>query len=85
MAMEKFVLASDVGGLSEMVIPKVSGDLFKADSIGDLIKKINYYQKNQKIRDKIRKKARIWVRNNKDWRVNAKKYKKIYSQLLRSK
>lgn len=84
MAMEKFVLASDVGGLSEMVIPEVSGDLFRADDVDDLSQKILYYINYPKQKDKIQKSAKGWVRNHRNWKKNGLIYKKIYQNLIKN-
>lgn len=82
MAMGKFVLASDVGGLKEMVIPGVSGELFRADNELDFVEKILYYSRYPQKRERIAGCGREWVRKNRDWQKLAKLYKKIYQELI---
>ena len=82
MAMEKPLLASDVGGHLETVIEDVNGKLFRADDLDDLVDKLTGLIVNDQFRMDLGLKARVWVKQNLDWNILVKKYSTIYERLL---
>ena len=80
MGNKKLVLASDVGGMKELIENEKTGYLFKADDKEDLKKyllKIN----EDGISDKFIEDAYNYVKNEKSWLANGEKYKDIYLDL----
>lgn len=82
MAMEKPLLASDVGGHTETVIDGVNGMLFRADDNSDFVSKLRSLLSSEVSRVELGKHSREWVRDNLDWDIIAKKYSGIYERLL---
>jgi len=82
MSMEKTVIASNAGGLQELIEDEKTGVLFKAGSVDDLIEKITYLLNNPKIRVILGKQAREHVIRNRDWLDISKQYLKIYTRLV---
>jgi len=73
MAMGKPIVASNVGGIPEMVKSNV-GLLFKPGEIFELARKIIYLNKNREIMEFMGKNARDHVIKNFSWEFIAKKY-----------
>lgn len=82
MGNKKLVLASDVGGMKELISDNITGYLFKADDFEDLLSKIKYILENG-ISEEIITNAHNYVKEEKSWLSNAKKYKDIYINLVR--
>jgi len=78
MGMNTPVLGSDVGGITEIIKDGENGFIFKANSIGDLSRKISYIMKNKNKVEYICKNARNWVIENRNWDKLIVKYKNIY-------
>ncbi len=85
MAMAKPLLASDIGGHREMVIPGVNGTLFKSEDPEDLAEKIRQMKDDPDQRDRLAWSARKWVEENRSWSALALNYAKIYDKLLQIK
>ena len=83
MAMEKTVLASDVGGLKELVSDGKNGFLFKSCNIDDLEEKLHFLINKSAKRRAIGKKAREWVNKKHNWLDITKNYVNIYEQVNR--
>jgi len=58
MVMEKIVLGSDVGGITEVVTNNKNGIIFKKENKDELLKKISYIVENIEKMDGIREQAR---------------------------
>jgi glycogen synthase len=82
MGNKKLVLASDVGGMIELIKDNESGYLFKADDLEDLFNKIKFIIDNG-ISQKLVEDAYTYVKKEKSWLSNAKKYENIYNNLVR--
>ncbi len=85
MAMEKVVVASDVGGLAEPIQDGKTGILFKADDVNDLADKIIQLIGNERKRDEIGGEARNWVIKNRNINMLTEQYIPIYEKLLKKK
>ena len=82
MALGKTVLASDVGGITEIVENGRTGFLFKKCNVENFISKCTTLLEREPLRRKISTAARIWVEKNRDWQLVLKKYDKIYEHIL---
>jgi glycosyltransferase involved in cell wall biosynthesis len=81
MAMEKLVLASDVGGHRELIGDGTNGFLFQAGDQGDLAKKMVYIATNAEQLDGIRSAARLSVVTQRNWNDIAGHYAAFYSRI----
>lgn len=81
MAYSKLVIASDVGGMTELIEHNKTGLLFKADNIDELEKCITKTISNG-IPSAIVSHAKDYVVENKSWLQNAEKYKAFYKELI---
>src|SRR3989338_4060258 len=61
MALQKIVVASDVGGLKELIEDQVTGLLFKAGDIEDLAQKCNWALANPQVTLNIAQQGRNYV------------------------
>jgi PEP-CTERM/exosortase A-associated glycosyltransferase len=82
MAMEKPLLASDIGGHREMVIPLVNGMLFNSEDARDLAQKMRDLINDPNTRDQLAASARKWVEENRSWSALGKRYLEIYQKLV---
>ena len=81
MAYRKLVIASDVGGMKELIKDNYNGILFKSDSIKDLEKTIKEVI-NKGLDLKLIDQAQKHVAENKSWSNNACKYEDLYKKIL---
>jgi glycogen synthase len=82
MAIGKIVIASNVGGMKELIDNDINGFLFEADSINELercIKKILNLSLSEK--QTIISNAISFIKSERLWSINAFKYKEIYEKL----
>ena len=84
MAYRKLVIASDVGGMHELIKNEKTGFLFKAESESALKKIIIDVLKNKKINVVIDN-AYNEILENRNWQINSLKYTKIYNDLINEK
>ena len=76
------VIASDLGGLSEVIIDGKTGYHVEPRDIEDIAEKILYMYQNSNIREKLGKQARENVIKKYIWRENAKIMLASYRELL---
>lgn len=82
MAIGKIVIASNVGGMKELIDNDINGFLFDADNINDLerciakILSLNVSKKQIIISNAIE-----FIKSERLWSINALKYKEIYEKL----
>ena len=81
MAYSKLVIASDVGGMKELIEHTNTGLLFKADDLNELEKCVSNILSNG-IPSAIVSNAKDYVSKNKSWLQNAEKYKTYYEELI---
>jgi len=84
MAMKKVVLASDVGGLAELVEDGKTGILFKAEDKNDFINNCKRIILDRGLRTRVISNAYDWVRNTRDWHKVVDLYGPIYEKIFRS-
>jgi PEP-CTERM/exosortase A-associated glycosyltransferase len=79
MALGKAVLASDVGGIRELVEPEVPCLLFKPDDMGDFSRQAKQLICDAQFRRDLGERARQMVHRDKDWKVQARRYEAVYA------
>lgn len=81
MAMEKPVIASDIGGHCENIEEATNGILFKSEDVEDLVAKCQRLISSPDLRSELGAKARRWVERNRDWNVLIQRYIDVYEKL----
>ena len=81
MALEKIVIASDVGGLRELVTDGENGLLFKADDVDELVERCIYVLDNFENMKKLGKDSREYVIRERNWFDICKRYINIFKEL----
>ncbi|MCM1991566.1 glycosyltransferase family 4 protein [Oceanirhabdus seepicola] len=81
MACGKPIIVSNLEALKETVVHGLNGLIFD-NSIEDLYKKIMRLYSNEELREDIGQKARMWIKENRDWNMLINNIKKIYDELL---
>ena len=81
MAMEKLVIASNVAALEEIVNHEETGLLFEKDNVDSLTNVLELGITDPKMRLKLGKQARKWVKEERDWPILAKRVTAIYESL----
>ncbi len=76
------VVGSDVGGITEIIIDKVNGFLFKPQNPEDLAKVLKKLIRSKNLCKKVSDKAKIWVMENRKWENLVEIYRKVYKNLL---
>ena len=80
MAYKKLVLVSDVGGMKELVKNEFNGIVFNSDSYKE-IKNVIIDVINRNDLDKIIENGYMYIKEERSWKINAKKYYSIYENL----
>lgn len=84
MGYQRLVLASDVGGMKELISNEKTGFLFEASNTDDLYKKLVYiYSEWDRTKGfaSIKKQALDYVNTEKSWKANAESYRELYKKL----
>ncbi len=81
MAMEKVVIASDVGGLRELLDDGNAGYLVEADNVEALAERLLELAENESERLTMAKRAKEFVVGRRNWSSIAVLYQSIYGQL----
>lgn len=76
------IVASDIPGLRETLVPNKTGLLFKTGSSEDLAKQILKIAKNKKLASVMGKQGREFVLTHYQWEDNAGKMLELYNKLL---
>jgi PEP-CTERM/exosortase A-associated glycosyltransferase len=81
MAQKSMFLASDVGGHKELVRDGVTGTLFKADDIDDLVRSLLALLEQEDRWPAIRAAGREYVENERNWVNSVANLKPVYQRL----
>ena len=81
MGYNKLIMASNIGGMREIIEDNRTGILFEPDSV-DSIKSAILDILNKKDINRIIENALLYVKKKRSWKSNAVKYKDIYQNLL---
>jgi len=84
MAMEKALVASDIGGHRELIQDNETGLLFKAGDVQHLFERIKSILDDETLEKSLREKGSQWVREHHTWESTTSVYGKIYTNLLNS-
>jgi glycogen synthase len=82
MAQKSMFLASDVGGHKELVRDGVTGTLFKADDIDDLVRSLLRLLEEEDRWPAIRDAGRDFVENERNWINSVANLKPVYQRLV---
>jgi PEP-CTERM/exosortase A-associated glycosyltransferase len=82
MAQKSLFLASDVGGHKELVRDGVTGTLFKADDIEDLVRQLLALLEQEDRWPAIRDAGRDFVENERNWINSVANLKPVYQRLV---
>jgi glycogen synthase len=82
MAQKSMFLASDVGGHKELVRDGVTGTLFKADDLDDLVKSLLDLLDREESWPAIREAGRDFVENERNWVNSVANLKPVYQRLV---
>ena len=80
MALGKVCLASDVGGLRELVNDGVTGLLFKPGDREGLVEKILQLASDREMRERLARDGQSTVRREREWSTIAAQYEDVYRQ-----
>lgn len=84
-SMGKTVVASDIGGIPEIVKNKKNGLLFKPDDVNDLSRKILFLAKNIPLQVKMGREARITAEKKYSEKIHYQSLIKIYQMAISKK
>ena len=82
MAQKSMFLASDVGGHRELVRDGITGTLFKADDIDDLVASLLRLLDQEERWPQIRQAGRDYVENERNWVNSVANLKSVYRRLV---
>ncbi|MCB1688997.1 MAG: glycosyltransferase, exosortase A system-associated [Halioglobus sp.] len=82
MAQKSMFLASDVGGHKELVRDGITGTLFKADDLDDLVKSLLDLLDREESWPAIREAGRDFVENERNWVNSVANLKPVYKRLV---
>jgi PEP-CTERM/exosortase A-associated glycosyltransferase len=82
MAQKSMFLASDVGGHRELVRDGITGTLFKADDIDDLVRSLLDLLDNEQRWPAMRDAGRSFVENERNWVNSVANLKPVYRRLV---
>ena len=77
------VIASNIGGIPELVINHETGLLFEPNNVEDLQRKINYLYNNHEKRKQIEKNSKLYANNLFDQNVYYNKLTELYNQSIK--
>ena len=81
LAMEKAVVATNVGGIPDLIKDGINGFLVKPNSPEMLAEKIKILMENKDLREKFGKAGREWVSENYEWNNGIKKFANLFLEL----
>ncbi|MFH1990696.1 MAG: glycosyltransferase family 4 protein [Patescibacteria group bacterium] len=81
LAMEKAVVATNVGGIPDLIKDGVNGFLVKPNNPQELVLKIQELLENKELREKFGKTGREYVSKNFEWNQGIKKFANLFLEL----
>jgi PEP-CTERM/exosortase A-associated glycosyltransferase len=85
MALGKAILGSDVGGMRELVESERTGILYRADNVEDFCLQAKRLLSQPSLQRKLGEEAREFILREKDWKVLAQRYIRIYDSAIRNR
>jgi glycosyltransferase involved in cell wall biosynthesis len=80
MAMEKGVIGSDVGGLTELITDGQTGLIHRAEDVSDLAAKIERLVDDEALRARLGKNGRQYVIRERNWRSLIERHFAVYER-----
>lgn len=80
MAMEKGVIGSDVGGLTELITDGETGLIHRAEDVEDLASKIERLVDDDALRARLGKNGRVYVSRERNWRTIIERHFAVYER-----
>jgi glycosyltransferase involved in cell wall biosynthesis len=77
------IVASDIGGLREVVVPGVTGLLVPPDSPREAAEAIERLIENPSLRSELGRNGRKWVEEKYDWKKNVQQMVQVYKKALK--
>ncbi|AFM23660.1 glycosyltransferase [Desulfomonile tiedjei] len=81
MAMEKPLIASNIGGHREIVSEGINGILFAPEDPSDLAAKCRQLIDDEQFRYELGRKGQVWVEKNRNWNTLIERYSTLYENL----
>ncbi|MBU2082306.1 glycosyltransferase, partial [Patescibacteria group bacterium] len=81
LAMEKAVVATNVGGIPDLIKDGINGFLVEPNNPKMLAEKIKILMENKELREKFGKAGRKWVSENFEWSEGIKKFANLFLEL----
>jgi len=85
LASGRLVIASNTGGIKEIIEDGKTGVLFEVGNVDELVEKIRWAMNHEEQAKKIAKKGREFVREQYSQEKMVKEYQKIYTKICQSK
>jgi PEP-CTERM/exosortase A-associated glycosyltransferase len=82
MARGRLLIASDVGGHRELIRPRETGMLFRADDPGALVAAVLELTRQPERWPAIKAAARRYVETERNWKASVARYQPVYSRFL---
>ena len=82
MAMEKPLIASDIGGHRELIQDGKTGVLFQAGNLESLVKAFEALLDDPSLAKRIVSEGKAWVAHERSWEKNVERYSSIYQSVL---
>lgn len=80
MAMEKGVIGSDVGGLTELISDGETGLIHRAEDVGDLARQIERLVDDDALRAQLGRNGRLYVIRERNWRSLIERHSAVYER-----
>lgn len=81
MAMEKALVASDVGGHKELIMDNKTGLLFRAGDADHLSQRICEIIEDETLEKSLQKEGSLWVKKHHTWEATTSVYQSMYESL----
>ncbi|MDP2638653.1 MAG: glycosyltransferase family 4 protein [Candidatus Azambacteria bacterium] len=81
LAMERAVVATNIGGIPDLIKDGVNGFLVESNNPEMLAEKIKILMENKDLRERFGKAGRKWVRENFEWDEGIKKFASLFLEL----
>jgi glycogen(starch) synthase len=85
MALGKVCVASDVGGLTELIKDDDTGVVFRADDAADLAAKLLALKDDAARMERLRRSGLEYVKRERDWRTIVPRYIELYNHVIETK
>jgi len=81
LAMEKTIVATNVGGIPDLIKDGENGFLVESNNPKMLAERIKILMENKELREKFGKAGRKWVSENFEWKEGIKKFANLFLEL----